>query len=231
MPYIIDISIVVGLISGAMIGFRRGVFAQTINFVGVIISVIGAFLFKNWLSAIFCKCLPFLNFNDIIIFNVLFYEILAFAIVFALFLSIFKILFTFTDIFERVLKMTIILGIPSKILGAVMGVLQAYLIIVFIVIFFWQPALSVVPVEESRLANAVVTSANNRLSPLNGMINTFREITEIEEVGVLNDNEMNLRVLDVMLKRGITKVELIEDLVEMDKLPINNIESVLNKYR
>jgi len=231
MGFVIDLLILFGLISGALIGLRRGFFAQTINFVGFILALVIAFLLKNVLSAWLMPYLPFLNFNDIIIFNVLFYEILAFLLIFGILLSILKVIMKFTDIFEALLKYTVVLGIPSKVLGAVVGLLQAYIIVVFVVIFFWQPALSVVPVQDSRLANGVIASINNRLSPMNGLVETFKEITDVEEIGHLDNDQMNLAVLDIMLDRGVTKVSLIDNLVERGKLPIENIESVLSKHR
>ena len=231
MSYVVDIAIIFGLISGAMIGFRRGFFSQTINFVGFIVAVALAFLLKDWLAAIFCKHLPFLNFNDIIIFNVLFYEILAFIIILSIILSIFRIVFTITKVFERVLKYTVLLGIPSKILGAIVGVIQFYIIIVFVLIFLAQPSLGLSPVHESTFASTMMSSADNRFSPVGGVATAFREITDLEDVVTLDEDEMNLRVLDIMLDRGITRVSLIEDLVKRNRLPIENIESVLNKHR
>ena len=77
---IVDIIIIVALLLGAISGFIRGFFKQTVMFVGTIIVVILSFILKNPLSLILYKNLPFFKFGGLTSLNILMYEILAFII-------------------------------------------------------------------------------------------------------------------------------------------------------
>lgn len=57
---IVDILILVVLISGAFLGFARGFFKQSVMFVGTILVVLLSFIFKNPLSLIMYKNLPYI---------------------------------------------------------------------------------------------------------------------------------------------------------------------------
>ena len=228
MNYVIDIAIVLIILMGAIIGFRRGVIHQSATFVGFIIALGGAFLLKDWLGGMFLRWLPFNDFKDGIIYNVLFYQMLAFVIVFCIILGILKIFLTATDFLERLLKMTVVLGIISKILGMIVGAIQYYLIAIVLVLFVSQPAVGMPGVEESTGAQRLLATADN---PANPMRNTVKALKEIQTLEIKANEDHNLQVLDTMLNNKVVKVDIIDELVKMGKLNIPNIESILSKYR
>ena len=138
-----------------------------------------------------------------------------------------------TSVFETLLKFTIILGLPSKILGAILGLIKNY-VLVFIALYvltlptisgnaflndskFIKPILEKTPVL-SIFADKTVSVANE-----------FVQIKDKYENS--NTNEFNLETLDLFLKYDVVKLETVEKLVDKDKLHIKNIDSVLDKYK
>ena len=130
--------------------------------------------------------------------------------------------------------MTIILGIPSKILGGVVGVLK-WFIIVFIGLYVLNmPMFEIKEIEESSFANGIL----NNTPVLSGIIDDTTKV--IDEFIVLKDNykdnevdptEFNRETLDLFLKYDIVTVESIEKLVNKEKLKIENVDEILDKYR
>ena len=138
---IVDLIIIILILFGAVIGFKRGFTKSLVSAVGLIAIVIIAFLLKNPVSTVLYEHLPFFQFGGVIkgvtVLNIALYELLAFIIVLAILGIVLKILMIATSIFERILTLTIILGIPSKILGAIIGALE-WFILVFIGLYVFN---------------------------------------------------------------------------------------------
>ena len=128
---IVDILIIVFILLGAFIGFRDGFTKALVNAVGVIIVTVIAYVLKNPVSEILMSFMPFFNFGGITSLNIVLYEVIAFLLVFSVLMIILKIVAVTTGIFETFLKFTIVLGIPSKILGAVVGAIKNYILVFF----------------------------------------------------------------------------------------------------
>ena len=75
---IVDTIILLGLFLGAVTGFVRGFFKQTVIFLGTILVVVLAFLIKNPLSTIMYQNLPFFKFGGLTALNILVYEVIFF---------------------------------------------------------------------------------------------------------------------------------------------------------
>ena len=125
---IIDILIIAIIVVAAIIGFKRGFIYSVVAFVGTILVVVLSFIFKNYVSILLYENLPFLKFSgffkNVSVINILFYELLAFIIVAIVLAIVLSIILKVTKLIEKILKLTIILSIPSKILGAMLGVIQ-----------------------------------------------------------------------------------------------------------
>ena len=82
--------------------------------------------------------LPFFDFFGLVkgasILNILIYEALAFILVFSFLMIALKLVMFTTSVFEKILSATIVLGLPSKILGAVVGMVKNY-VLVFIALY------------------------------------------------------------------------------------------------
>ena len=122
---IVDAIIILFLLMGALIGFKRGVIQSATMFLGIIFVIILAYYLKNPLSEFMYTHFPFFEFSGalkgVTVLNILIYEAIAFLIVFFVLDAILQIAIRATGILEKILKFTIILGIPSKIAAPNIG--------------------------------------------------------------------------------------------------------------
>ena len=134
----LDIIIIMIILFGAIVGFKRGIIKQSVITVGMIFVLILSFILKNPVSSIMYEHLPFFSFGglfeNLAVLNIIVYEGFAFLLVFSVLSTILIILIKISSVFEKILRATIILAIPSKILGAILGAIEYYLI-VFIILF------------------------------------------------------------------------------------------------
>lgn len=235
---IIDIIILITILFGAALGFKRGFTRSLVSALGFIVIAILAFFLKNPLSVLLYENLPFFKFGGILkgvtVLNIALYELLAFVIVLAILGVALKILMVATSVFEKILNMTIILGIPSKIMGAVVGAVEAFVIVFIALYIISLPMFNISFFGKSKwknqiLNNTPVLSAFSKKTM--DVVNEFVGIKEKYEDNNKNAEEFNKEVLDLFLKYDVVKVSSIDKLVEKGKLQINNIEEILMKYR
>lgn len=235
---IIDVVILLLLGMFAVVGLKRGFFKQTVMTVGTLLVVFLAFAFKNPIADWLCLHLPFFRFGgafqDLVVLNVILYQLLAFLLLLIVFFAILSILIRVSGILEKVLKFTIILGIPSKILGFLVGLIEGYVVIFVALFFLQQPTLNLEIFQESKLTPKILNSTPGLSLIVQDMNQTVQDIYHLkDQFGDGKDsNQFNLETLDVMLKHRIINVTSIEQLKENGKLDsITGIDSVLNRYR
>ena len=235
---IIDLLIIIFILIGTAVGFKRGFTSSLFNFVGVILVIIIAYFLKNPISEFLMSFCPFFSFGGIIkgvtVLNIAVYEIIAFILVFSLLMIGLKALLMATGILETLLKFTIVLGLPSKILGAIVGLIENYIIVFFVLYILSMPNfLDVGFIKDSTyrepiLKNTPILSnvAESTLAVLDEFKGLSDKYTETE-----NSNEFNLETLDLFLKYKVVTVDTVEKLDDSGKIKIEGIETVLNKYR
>lgn len=235
---IIDVVILLLIALAGVVGLKRGFFKQVVMTVGMVLVFILAFYLKNPLADFFCSVFPFFNtigiFKGAVVLNIILYQLLAFLIIAALLMAVLNIIIGITGIFEKILKFTIILGIPSKILGFIVGIIEGY-IVMFVALFFLnQPAVNIDIINESKLMPKILNNTPGLTQIVSGMNETVTDIYHLKdnlgENG--NVNQFNLDALDVMLKHKIVNTKSIDKLVEKGKLKeVTGVNTVLDKYR
>ena len=233
---IIDIIIIVFILLGALVGFKRGVTKQLVSCLGLIAVVILSFLLKNPVSIFLYEHLPFFKFGGLLkgvtVLNILLYEVIAFLVVFAILMVALKLLLLATTLFEAILKATIVLSIPSKIMGAIVGILENFIITFIILYVLMLPIINIDITKDSNLGNKILKST----PILSGMVDksfvVIEEFTDLKEKyeSATNANEFNLETLDLFLKYDIITINSVDRLVEKNKLVFDNIDIVLKKY-
>ena len=207
-------------------------------FVGFIVCIVIAFLMKNPLSAFLYEHLPFFSiggiFKGIVAINILVYEVLSFFIVLSMLLIILSILKFVTKIFEKILKMTIILGIPSKILGAILGGAK-WVVISYAVLFIMAlPVFNTNYLKESVICKGVLRYTPILSTIANKSLDVFNEFNDLKNKYKTekDTNKFNLESLDLLLKYDIIDIDVADSLYEKGKFKtIKNVEIVLDKYR
>lgn len=234
MLNVIDIILILVLLMGAIAGFKRGVIKSATMFIGSIIVILLSFSLKNPISKVLYAYLPFFNFagdfEGLTTLNILIYEALSFVLIYILLMTILQVIIKITGLFEKILNFTIILGIPSKLLGAVFGFFEAYLF-AFVAIFL----LSQIPYTNTYITNSNIALTINTSSPVLSDItkkyyDSFTEIISIKDQNMHDKNEYNLKCLDILLKYDIVDKASVEKLLDNGKLVIKDAENVLNKY-
>jgi len=235
---IIDIIIILLIISGLCLGYKRGLTKEVVCFAKFALALVIAFLLKNPLSKLMYEHLPFFDFGGIFkgvtALNIILYEFIAFLLVLGIVMIVFRILMLATTIFEKILNTTIVLSLPSKILGMIVGGIHYY-VIAFILLFVISLPIFKMDeqIAESKLRNSIL----NDTPILSGIVD--KTVNIIDEFNVLrekynqdvNADEFNLETIDLFLKYNIITVDSVETLNNKGKLRLSNLEDVLEKYR
>ena len=232
---VVAIILILVLVMGAIIGFKRGVIKSATMFIGAIIVIVLAYSLKNPVSKILYSFLPFFNFAGdfagLTTLNIIIYEAIAFVLVYVLLMAVLQIIIKITGVFETILNFTIILGIPSKLLGAVFGFFEAYLFI-FVAIFLLNqiPATNEI-VTESTFASKIASSSPILSDITSSYYDAFEEIISIKDQNKNDKEEYNRKCLDILLKYGIVDISSAEELINNGKLQISNADEILDNYR
>lgn len=234
---LIDVIILLGIAFGAVIGFKNGFTKQLVSFVGFIIVIILSYLFKNVISGFLYQYFPFFGFGGVLkgvtVLNIAVYEIISFLIVFSLLMIVFRILLKITGIFETILKFTIILGIPSKLLGAIVGIVESVCYVFITLYILSLPIFNIDGMQESKLRNNILNNTPILSTITKDGLSVFDEFNSLKDKyeGKESPNEFNLEALDLFLKYKVVTVQSIDRLKEKGKLSIPNMDSVVSKYR
>ena len=203
---IVDSILILFLLLGAVLGFKKGAIKSLVALIGTVVVVVVAYYLKNPVAELLLDYCPFLKFGGswtgLVTLNILLYEAIAYLLVFVVLSSILSLLIKVSGILETILKMTIILGIPSKIIGAVLGFLEA-LVFSFIVLFILlQFNVTSKMVSDSTLARSIIDK-----TPIIGhMVNdTYKAIQDINKLqdkykNDSNKDAYNAEILTIMLK-------------------------------
>lgn len=222
-----DIVILIILAFGAIVGFKEGVIKKLTDFVGMFVIVILAFYLKNNLSVIMYENLPFFNFWGFIkgvdVINILFYELLAFMIVFMALYFVYKAILMVSGLIEKILKATIILSIPSKLLGIVVGVIEAYVYTFIVLVILTLPIFNIPYVRESKMVNFILNETPI-LSPISEeMIDIYGDVYEILDNKNNKTNEqLNDEILRLLIDKDVVTRDSARKLVDRNKVHITD---------
>lgn len=234
---IVDIIIIVILLLGAIVGYMRGFLPQLASLIGFILTTIGAFILKNPLSQFLYEKLPFFNFSGVLkgvtIINILLYEVIAFVLAVAVLYTIYTMILKASKLFQKSADEVGVVKIISGILGAVLGVIENYVVVIITLYILSLPFFNFALLKESKFRKPILKET----PVLSGYVvkttqagEELWDLIEVYQTGT-DANSFNLDALDVLLKYNITTVKSIDGLVEDGKLTINNIDRVLTKYR
>lgn len=232
---IVDYIILVILILSAVKGFRQGLIPSIVNFVGVFLVFIIAFYLKTPISSLLYQNLPFLSFGGIfkgvIGVNILFYEVMAYGLTIILLGIVFGILKKISIGIQRLLNLTILLNLPSKIIGALIGILEGILFS-FILLYIGSVINTTTKyVNESKYSSIIL----NDIPIINSVTNNLTKSTEEIYDTIVNNqndtNKANLETIDILMKYDILSYDSANKLVQDNKLNIKGVNNVIEKYK
>lgn len=214
MLNIIDVIIGLFILFGGILGFKRGIIKQGVITVGTFLVLFLSFLLKNKISFLMYNTIPFFDFDLLIknasILNIVVFETLAFLITFSLLEVILIVIIKLSSVIETLLKIIPFLKGPSQFLGAILGLVESYLIIFIILFVISNPTL---PINGSEILNSskltkIITTNTFLISDFSSKnFKTFDEITElVENKDKYNATEFDCKAMKIMIKnKFITK--------------------------
>lgn len=235
---IIDIGIILILIIFIIAGWKNGVIKEAVSLVGLILIFVIAYTFKEELGNFMCKYLPFFEFSGsikgLVSINILIYQLIAFLIIFSVLYAIYQIALKISGVLQKLVNFTIILALPSKIAGAVIGLIQGYLIIFAILLLALIPLNNHTVFQESKLTEIVIYKTPLISTYTKDISNTITEIYTLADKVANEDisiNQANLEIIDTMIKYDVVSKKTVQQLQILDKLKtVKGLDKVLKKY-
>ena len=142
---------------------------------------------------------------------------------------VYSFIVSLTGIFEKILRITIILGLPSKVLGFLVGLIEGYVIAYVFIFFVTQPALNWDFAKESKYADTILYKTPVLPEIMSDTLDLAKEIYNLKDIE--NVNEVNLRIIDLVLEKKVTSVEVVQKLVDKGKINVKNVDQIINKYK
>lgn len=225
---VIDVVILLFLLLGAVLGFKKGAIQTVAVLVGTIVIIILAYILKNPLSVLLYTYLPFFKlggiFKGISVVNILIYEAIAFLIVLSILASLLGIVLKITGIISKLIDHSIVLTLPSKIIGTFLGFLESYIFVFILLFIFSQFSFSNNILKDSKYTDIILTK-----TPFTSSFqNTYDSIKKISNMNK-KDNK-NYEALEILLENDVISVSNANKLIENGKLNIKGAEKLIEKY-
>jgi len=234
MKNLVDVIIIISLGFGAVLGFKRGAIRTGVSFIGLVIAIFLANILRQPVATFMFEHLPFFDFfgafKGASVLNILFYEVIAFFLVFAILLVGVRLLSFVANTIEKALDFTIVLGIPSKIVGIVVGFIETYIYVFIILYVLALPMFNLGFIHDVKLGNKVLNNTPILTNTVGSYLDAFQDVYDLRNKN-LNEEQYNRESLDILLKYEVTSVESVEKLIENGKLKINGVNDILNNYR
>ncbi|MDD4795049.1 MAG: CvpA family protein [Bacilli bacterium] len=234
---IIDYLIIIIIGMAILNGFRQGIINSVVTFIGTLLVFVLAFYLKNPISSLLYEHLPFFSlggkFAGVTVFNILIYEAISYSITISLLAIILRVISKVTGAVNSLMNKTLLLGFPSKILGALVGLFQGYILVFLLVFIFSLISGTATKVNESKYAGFVMEKTPVLSSIVGDTYNSVKEVYDIvnHNKDNLNKDEANLDSLDVLLKYEILSVKSADKLINKERLTTPGATSVIDKYR
>lgn len=222
----LDIIIIGVIIFGALIGFKRGIIKQGLVTVGIEIVLMLSFILKNPISSFMYKKFPFFSFyglyENISVLNILLYEVIAFALVFVILSTILLILIRISKSFDKILKLTLLFSLPSRLLGAILGACEYYLIVFIGLFIMMQPMFELSNSDffkNSELKDVVLENTPFISGYIKPTMDTIDDIEKlIENKDKYSDKQFNCKATNIMVKHKVIEKKALNYLYDSGKL-------------
>ncbi len=229
MINVIDAIIILFLLAGAVLGFKRGAIQTLATLIGTILIIILAYYLKNPLSVFLYTYLPFFKlggiFNGITVINILIYEAIAFLIVLGVLSVLLSVILKITGILSKIIDHSIILTLPSKLIGIAVGFLEAYVFLFVLLFIFSQFSFSNTVLKDSKYTNIILSK-----TPFTtGFKNSYNAFNEIRDLGN-NSNNKDYEALNTLLKYDIITTDNAHKLVDNGKINIKGSNKLIERY-
>ena len=219
----VNIGMLLFLILEVYSGYKKGFLEKGIRLVGFIAIIIISYMLKTPVSVFLYTNFPFFKFDGIFkgvtALNIIVYEIIAFIIVFIVLLIALKIVCELTKLVEKILSAILFIGLPNKILGALLGFVQGVVILYFVSVIITVGSNFLGYEKETTLVDYILDVPILKQT-FGTTVNSLEEITALaKEYDYTNDKEeFNNKTIDVLLKYDIISKENLDVLIDSGKI-------------
>lgn len=232
----LDYLILIIVILGALIGYKKGFLNSLINLLGTIVIIILAFYLKNPISIFLYEHFPFFTFGGIMkgitVYNIIIYEAISFLITLSIMSFIAKIVGKATGIMSKMTDPLVKTSLIGKLLGILFGLFQGFLVAFILCFIVSAFASSSSLYQKSRYCEDIIEKTPVLGSIVNDTYASIKEVYDItmEYQNMKDKEEANKKSLEVLMKYEIVSEKSAKKLQEKNKLKINNISDIINNY-
>lgn len=226
---IVDAVILLALLAGALIGFKKGFIKTMVSLIGTILVIVLSFKFKEPIANFMFKYFPFFEFKGMYeglsVLNILIYDTIAFLLVFVFLSAILGIIINISGIIEKLLNVTIILGAFSKFLGAIAGLLEMIAFVYIVLFALVQFNVTSEFVLQSKVGTTILNNTpilSNVAAPTVVAINDIYELQK-EYADGKNNEKYNQEALMILVRYNIISSSKAQELIETGKLKVGEL--------
>ena len=220
---IIDAVIILFLIAGAVFGYKKGAIQMIAYIIGTIFIIALSWYLKKPVAIFMYTHFPYFRLGGVLknvyVINILIYQGIAFLLILSILSILLGIIFKFTGILSKIVDKSIILTLPSKIIGTLLGFLEAYIFIFTMLFIFSQFSFSHEILSESKYTNMML----NKTPLTKECRNSYKAFKEIKDVS--NDEEANSKAIDVLLKYNIITPKTMKKLIKYGKIKAEDLNN------
>lgn len=190
-------------------------------------------MLKGVVGNFLCTLLPFFI-KDMVTINIIFYQLIGFLLTFGILAFFFNLILNITGWFDKIIKKIPVVNIMYKLLGAVVSMGKMYLTVFLILIILLIPFRTYSFFKNSMFAEPIIYKTPILSSASEKIVVILDEIISLDKEmynGKINENEANLKILDLLLKYNMIDKETIMELYNNGKIrDIKDIETVVLNY-
>ena len=218
---IIDAVIILFLLMGAVVGYKKGAVQMIAYIVGTILVVCLSWYLKKPVAIFMYTHFPYFRLGgalrNVYVINILIYQGIAFLIILSILSILLGIVLKFTGVLSRIVDKSIILTLPSKIIGTLLGFIEAYIFVFVLLFVFTQFSFSHEVVSGSKYTDLML----NKTPLTKEYRNSYKAFKEIKKIS--KDDDSNSKAIDVLLKYDIINSKTMKKLVKYGKIKTEDI--------
>lgn len=229
----ISIVIVLIILSFGVVGLKRGAIKEAAVVIGNILAIVLAFVLKDLFASYLISVFPAYKISSVIgslsSLSIIFYKLLAFLILLIIFRFILRIIVSLSGIISKIVDATIILLLPNRILGFILGIVEGYILMFVALNLLIIPLSSNTTFMDSEVRKYIVEETPILKDSFGGLNTSLEEVMQLDKND--NENSLNLKVIDILLKNKIITKDEVQELASNGKLVnVEGLDTVINKY-
>ena len=229
----ISVAIILIIVSFGILGLKRGALKEAVIVFGNILVIAIAYFFKDMLASYLMNALPAYKINSVLgplsSLTIIFYKLIAFLALMIVFHFLLRIIINLSGLLGKIMDATVILLLPNRIIGFILGILEGYVLMFIVLNVLMIPLSSNTTFMDSGVRKYIVEETLILKDSFGGLNTSLEEVMQLDKND--NENSLNLKVIDILLKNKIITKDEVEELITNGKIiNVDGIDTVINKY-